>query len=63
MIQSVLGLVPFDSDDFTVTNGWVTPKANEVDFADLVQLDSNIKYLLELTAAQEIVVQLLWQML
>jgi hypothetical protein len=33
--QADLGLASFDSDDFTITDGWVTIKANEVDFADL----------------------------
>ena len=32
--QSVLGLARFDSDDFSVTNGWVTLATNNVDFAD-----------------------------
>ena len=33
--QADLGLASFDGDDFSVTDGWVTLKANEVDFADL----------------------------
>ena len=33
--QADLGLASFDDDDFTVTNGWVTIKANEIDLADL----------------------------
>jgi len=39
--QSDLGLVSFDSDDFSVTDGWVTLKANDVDFADLPQIATN----------------------
>tara|TARA_B100001057_G_scaffold95359_1_gene91800 strand:+ start:1369 stop:9261 length:7893 start_codon:yes stop_codon:yes gene_type:complete len=39
--QSVLGLARFDSDDFSVTNGWVTLATNNVDFADLPQLTQN----------------------
>jgi len=33
--QADLGLSAFDADDFTVTDGWVTIKANEIDLADL----------------------------
>ena len=33
--QATNGLASFDSDDFSVTDGWVTLRANEVDFADL----------------------------
>jgi len=33
--QADLGLASFDDDDFTVTDGWVTIKANEIDLADL----------------------------
>ena len=39
--QSVLGLARFDSDDFSVTNGWVTLATNNVDFSDLPQLAQN----------------------
>jgi hypothetical protein len=39
--QSDLGLVSFDADDFSVTDGWVTLKANDVDFADLPQIATN----------------------
>ena len=38
--QADLGLVSFDSGDFTVTNGWVTLKSASVDFADLPELDN-----------------------
>jgi len=37
--QSDLGVAAFDADDFSVTDGWVTLKANEVDFSDLPQLN------------------------
>ena len=37
--QSDLGVAAFDADDFDVTDGWVTLKANEVDFSDLPQLN------------------------
>ena len=33
--QADLGLVAFDSDDFTVTDGWVTLSAGAVDYGDL----------------------------
>tara|TARA_B100001057_G_scaffold147946_1_gene147884 strand:- start:134 stop:8017 length:7884 start_codon:yes stop_codon:yes gene_type:complete len=33
--QSDLGLAAFDAGDFTVTNGWVTLKEGDVDYADL----------------------------
>ena len=36
--QADLGLASFDSGDFTITDGWVTLKANDVDFADLPTL-------------------------
>ena len=39
--QSDLGLVSFDSDDFSITDGWVTLKGNDVDFADLPQIADN----------------------
>ena len=39
--QAELGLASFDEDDFTVDNGWVTLKQNDVDFADLPQIDTN----------------------
>ena len=39
--QADLGLASFDSGDFSVTNGWVTLKANDVDFADLPQIATN----------------------
>ena len=39
--QSDLGLVSFDSDDFTVTDGWVTLKDSSVDFADLPAIAQN----------------------
>ena len=40
--QSVLGLALLDSDDFTVTNGWVTPKQMKLTLLICLQLDSNI---------------------
>jgi len=36
--QATLGVAGFDSDDFTVTDGWVTLKENEVDLDDLPTL-------------------------
>ena len=39
--QSDLGLAAFDDDDFDVTDGWVTLKANSVDFADLPSVAQN----------------------
>ena len=39
--QSVLGLARFDSDDFSVTNGFVTLATNNVDFNDLPQAGQN----------------------
>lgn len=38
--QSDLGLASFDSNDFSVTNGWVTLASNSVDLDDIEQLDS-----------------------
>lgn len=38
-IQASLGVAAFDDDDFTVTDGWVTLKENQVDLADLPELD------------------------
>jgi len=39
--QADLGLASFDSDDFDVTSGWVTIKANGIDLADLPQIATN----------------------
>ena len=36
--QADLGLASFDSDDFDITDGWVTLKGNDVDLDDIVQL-------------------------
>ena len=36
--QADLGVAAFDDDDFSITDGWVTLKANQVDFGDLPQL-------------------------
>ena len=36
--QSLLGLAKFDSDDFDVTNGWVTLKSGSVDLADIEEI-------------------------
>ena len=33
--QADLGLASFDDDDFSITDGWVTIKANEIDLDDL----------------------------
>jgi len=38
--QSDLGLVSFDSGDFSATDGWVTLKTNGIDLDDIQQLDS-----------------------
>ena len=40
-VQSDLGLAAFDEDDFEVTNGVVTLKAGDVDFADLPDVAQN----------------------
>ena len=44
--QSDLGVAAFDDDDFSITDGWVTLKTNNVDFDDLPQI-GNMKRLLE----------------
>ena len=38
--QADLGLASFDSDDFSVTNGWVTLKGGSVDLSDINQIGS-----------------------
>ena len=40
-LQSDLGLAAFDEDDFEVTNGVVTLKGGDVDFADLPSVSQN----------------------
>ena len=47
--QADLGLVAFDSDDFAVTNGWVTLATGAVDYADL-PTQANNTVLARLTA-------------
>ena len=37
--QATLGVAGFDSDDFEVTDGWVTLAENQVDLEDLPELD------------------------
>lgn len=42
--QADLGLVSFDSGDFTVTNGWVTLKSASVDLDDLPELANSFAF-------------------
>ena len=44
IVQADLGLASFDSDDFTITDGWVTIKENGVDADDLFQINQNTVY-------------------
>ena len=44
IVQADLGVASFDSDDFAITDGWVTIKENGVDEEDLFQINQNTVY-------------------